>query len=215
MSALPGLAHAGAQQYEPLADSVRTALVMAVRADRTPPEPRFKTPLERARWLAAMSDRLPTRNAPDYRSRIEFLKTVHYEATRAGLDPQMVLGLIQVESGFKKYAVSYAGARGYMQIMPFWTDLIADGDARKLFDMRTNIRMGCVILRHYLDLEKGDVYMALGRYNGSRGKPEYPNAVTAAWKKNWSWDEEKPAEKTPDKPADKAKSQDITKPIVP
>ncbi|MDB5806715.1 MAG: lytic transglycosylase subunit [Betaproteobacteria bacterium] len=164
---------------------------MAARADRTPPEPIFPTPLAKVHWLTAMDERLPLRNKPEYQTRIEFLKTVHYEATRAGLDPQMVLGLIQVESGFKKYAVSSAGARGYMQIMPFWTGLIGDGDSRKLFDMRTNIRMGCVIMRHYLDLEHGDLYMALGRYNGSRGKPEYPNAVTAAWKKNWAWVPEK------------------------
>jgi soluble lytic murein transglycosylase-like protein len=206
---LPTLAHAGAQQYEPLADSVRTALTMAARADRTPPEPRFKTPLEKVRWLTAMNERLPLRE--NYQTRIDFLKTVHYEATRAGLDPQMVLGLIQVESGFKKYAVSYAGARGYMQIMPFWTGLIADGDARKLFEMHVNIRMGCVILRHYLDLEKGDMYMALGRYNGSRGKPEYPNAVTAAWRSKWVWDAEKAAEK----PGDRAKSPDVNKPVTP
>jgi soluble lytic murein transglycosylase-like protein len=216
--ALPRLALAGAQQYEPLADSVRTALTQAARADRTPPEPRFKTPLEKVRWLTAMNERLPLREK--YQIRIDFLKTVHYEATRAGLDPQMVLGLIQVESGFKKYAVSYAGARGYMQIMPFWTGLIADGDTRKLFEMHTNIRMGCVILRHYLDLEKGDIYMALGRYNGSRGKPEYPNAVTAAWKKNWAWEGEKlvekpPAEKPPEKPGERAKSPDLNKPATP
>jgi soluble lytic murein transglycosylase-like protein len=189
LSIFPPRAQAGAQQYEPLADSVRTALTQSARADRTPPEPRFNSVLEKTRWLTAMNDRLPLRE--HYRIRIDFLKTVHYEATRAGLDPQMVLGLIQVESGFKKYAVSSAGARGYMQIMPFWTDLIADGDAHKLFDMRTNIRMGCVILRYYLDIEHGDLFMALGRYNGSRGKPEYPNAVTAAWKRNWSWDPQK------------------------
>ena len=206
LAALPAPVRAGAQQYEPLADSVRSALTMAARADRTPPEPIFKSPLDKARWLAAMSDRLPIRHKPDYQSRIEFLKTVHYEATRAGLDPQMVLGLIQVESGFKNYAVSYAGARGYMQIMPFRTDLIADGDARKLFEMRTNIRMGCVILRHYLDLEKGDVYMALGRYNGSRGKPEYPNAVTAAWKHNWAWEPEKTPDKAPAKPPERPRT---------
>ena len=194
---LPLLAHAGAQQYEPLADSVKSALTMAARADRRPPEPIFRTPLEKVHWLTAMDERLPLRNKPEYQTRIEFLKTVHYEATRAGLDPQMVLGLIQVESGFKKYAVSSAGARGYMQIMPFWTQLIADGDSRKLFDMRTNIRMGCVILRHYLDIENGDLYMALGRYNGSRGKPEYPNAVTAAWKRNWAWATEKLPPPTP------------------
>ncbi len=178
---------AGAQQYEPLSDSVRTALAAAV-SDRTPPEPKFKTSIEKANWLSAMSDRLPRRHKPDYQTRIEFLKTVHYEATRAGLDPQLVLGLIQVESGFKKYAISSAGARGYMQVMPFWTKLIGDGDPQSLFIMRANIRFGCTILRHYLDIERGDMFMALGRYNGSRGRAEYPDAVNAAWKKHWSWD---------------------------
>ena len=182
---------AGAQQYEPLADSVRTALALAVSGDRTPPEPRFATSLEKANWLSSMSDRLPRHNKPDYKTRVEFLKTVHYEATRAGLDPQLVLGLIQVESGFKKYAVSSAGARGYMQVMPFWTKLIADDDAQKLFDMRTNIRMGCVILRHYLDVEQNNLFMALGRYNGSRGRPEYPNAVFSAAEKKWAWKSDK------------------------
>ncbi len=178
---------AGAQQYEPLSDSVRTALAAAV-SERTPPEPKFKSSIEKANWLSAMSDRLPRRHKPDYQTRIEFLKTVHYEATRAGLDPQLVLGLIQVESGFKKYAISSAGARGYMQVMPFWAKLIGDGDAQKLFLMRANIRFGCTILRHYLDIERGDMFMALGRYNGSRGRAEYPDAVNAAWKRHWSWD---------------------------
>jgi len=182
---------AGAQQYEPLSDSVRTALSAAVRDDRTPPEPKFATALDKANWLASMSERLPIRHKPDYRSRIEFLKTVHYESTRAGLDPQLVLGLITVESGFKKYAVSSAGARGYMQVMPFWTRLIGNGDSRTLFDMRTNIRMGCVILRHYLDLEQGNLFLALGRYNGSRGRAEYPNAVMAAARSKWLWEAEK------------------------
>ena len=191
----PARGTAGEQQYEPLTDSVRTALSAAVRADRTPPEPKFASPLDRANWLAAMAERLPLRHKPDYRSRVEFLKTVHYEAARAGLDPQLVLGLITVESGFKKYAVSIAGARGYMQVMPFWTRLIGNGDVRALFDMRTNIRMGCVILRHYLDIEKGDMFMALGRYNGSRGRAEYPNAVVAAWKNKWAWETASPPSK--------------------
>ena len=184
---------AGAQQYEPLSDSVRTALSASVRDDRTPPEPKFATALEKANWLATMSDRLPVRHKPDYRSRVEFLKTVHYESTRAGLDPHLVLGLITVESGFKKYAVSSAGARGYMQVMPFWTRLIGNGDSRTLFDMRTNIRMGCVILRHYLDIENGNLFLALGRYNGSRGRAEYPNAVMAAARSKWLWEAGKPA----------------------
>jgi soluble lytic murein transglycosylase-like protein len=185
-------AHAGNQLYEPLSDSVRTALAAALN-DRTPPEPKFNSPLDRADWLSQMSERLPRRHKPEYRDRVEFLKTVHYEAKRAGLDPQLVLGLIQVESGFKKYAVSSAGARGYMQVMPFWTKLIGDGDRAKLFDMRSNIRYGCIILRHYLDIEKGDLYMALGRYNGSRGKAEYPNMVLAAWKNRWDYKPATPA----------------------
>ena len=180
LAALPVAAHAGAQQYEPMSAAVRTALAAAVAEDRSPPEPRFGSIREKVDWLAQMSDRLPARHAPDWRSRVEFLKTVHYEAKRAGLDPQLVLGLIQVESGFRKYAISVVGARGYMQIMPFWSRLIGDGDAAKLFDARTNLRFGCTILRHYLDLERGDLFRALGRYNGSLGRAEYPSAVMAA-----------------------------------
>ena len=118
--------------------------------------------------------------------RVEFLKTVRYEAGRAGLDPHLVLGLIDVESYFRRYAVSSVGARGYMQVMPFWSRLIGDGDDSKLFDMRTNLRYGCLILRHYLDIEKGDLFRALGRYNGSLGRPDYPMAVLRAWKK-WQY----------------------------
>jgi soluble lytic murein transglycosylase-like protein len=175
------VAHAGAQIEEPLIDSVRTALSSAI-ANHSPPVPDFSDTENRLaylRWLATMSDRL-RRRQPDFRTRTEFLQTVWYEARRAGLEQALVLGLIQVESAFRKYAVSVAGARGYMQVMPFWTRVIGDGDASKLFHMQTNLRFGCVILRHYLDRENGDLYMALGRYNGSRGKPEYPNAVFAA-----------------------------------
>jgi len=129
--------------------------------------------------LLEMSDRLAKR-VPDTQFRIDLLKTIHYEAKRAGLDPQLVLGIVHVESGFKKYAVSKAGARGLMQVMPFWVDLIGRQDDN-LFHIRTNIRYGCVILRHYITLEKGDLYRALGRYNGSLGRPEYPNQVLAAW----------------------------------
>ena len=181
---IAGHAVAGAQQYEPMVESVRTAMAAAV-AEKRPPEPRFKDAVEKAQWLAEMSGRLPPHNKPTQRERTEFLKTVHYESQRAGLDPQLVLGLITVESNFRKYAISSAGARGYMQVMPFWTKVIGDGDPKKLFDMRVNIRYGCLILRHYLDIERGDMYMALGRYNGSRGKPEYPNAVFAAAKSKW------------------------------
>jgi soluble lytic murein transglycosylase-like protein len=187
----PRLAHAGAQKEEPLADAVRGALAAAV-SNSAPPKPRFpdtETRLVYLRWLGEMSNRLKKRKT-DHTTRIEFLETVYYESKRAGLEPALVLGLIQVESGFRKYAISSAGARGYMQVMPFWARLIGGGDALKLFHMQTNLRFGCVILRHYLDIEKGDLYMALGRYNGSRGKPEYPNLVFGARKQ---WDYQNPA----------------------
>ena len=183
--ALPRLSRAGAQIEEPLADAVRSALAAAIAAD-APPRPSFAEIEQRLaylRWLGASSDKLKKRKS-ESRTRIEFLETLWYEATRAGLEPALVLGLIQVESGFRKYAVSAVGARGYMQIMPFWARSIGDGDAAKLFHMQTNLRFGCVILRHYLERERGDMFMALGRYNGSRGRPEYPNAVLAS-RKQW------------------------------
>ena len=186
---VPGCALAGAQLYEPMAAAVRNALAAQI-ADPRPPMRSFDQAEERVayiHWLGEMSTRLQSRKA-DYQTRIEFLRTLDYECTRAGLDRQMVLGLIQVESAFRKYAISSAGARGYMQVMPFWTKVIGDGDTRKLFDMRSNLRYGCVILRHYLDIEKGDLFLALGRYNGSRGRADYPNAVHAAWKNRWHYD---------------------------
>ncbi len=179
-----GAAHAGAQKEEDLADSVRTALAAQI-ADLAPPDPVFARYEERIaylNWLGEMGNRL-ARRKPDFKQRTEFLKTVWYEARRAGLEPELVLGLIQVESNFRKHAISRAGAIGYMQVMPFWTKVIGNGDPRSLFDMRTNLRYGCTILRHYLDREKGDLYLALGRYNGSRGQAEYPKAVQAAWKR--------------------------------
>lgn len=174
-------AWAGAQIEEPLADSVRSALSAAVGRGE-PPKLVFADEAQRqqcARWTQAQEARLRKRK-PEELVRTEFLNTVCYEAKRAGLEPSLVLGLIQVESGFRKHAISHAGARGYMQIMPFWSRTIGNGDASTLFHMQTNIRFGCVILRHYLDREKGNLFMALGRYNGSRGRAEYPNMVTAA-----------------------------------
>ena len=154
----------------------------AAIASDAPPRPAFGTIEERLAYLAGsarMSERLKKRKA-DHRTRVEFLETVWYESKRAGLEPALVLGLIQVESGFRKYAISKAGARGYMQVMPFWARLIGDGDVSRLFHMQTNLRFGCVILRHYLDIERGDLFLALGRYNGSRGREPYPNAVFGA-----------------------------------
>lgn len=175
------VALAGGQLEEPLADSVRSALSAAV-ANSSPPVPEFSgtaSRLDYLRWLTEKNERL-RRYKKELHDRTEFLQTVWYEARRAGLDVNLVLGLIQVESAFRKFAVSAVGARGYMQIMPFWSRLIGDGDPSKLFHLQTNLRFGCVILRHYLDRETGDLYMALGRYNGSRGKPDYPQAVFAA-----------------------------------
>ena len=185
--AWPRLALAGAQVEEPLADSVRSALSAAI-SDGAPPKPVFDTielRLTYLRWLGEMSQRLRKRFA-DNTARIDFLQGLWYESKRAGLDPALMLGLVQVESGFRRYAISVVGARGYTQVMPFWARLIGDGDPSRLFHMQTNLRFGCVILRHYLNGERGDMYMALGRYNGSRGRPEYPNAVFAA-RKAWEY----------------------------
>ena len=178
-------AQAGAQVEEPLADAVRTALAASV-ADAAPPKPRFEKLDDRLaylRWLGATSEKLKRRKA-DHHTRIEFLETAWYESRRAGLETALVLGLVQVESGFRKYAISSAGARGYMQVMPFWARVIGDGDPRRLFHLQTNLRFGCVILRHYLERERGDLFLALGRYNGSRGRAEYPNLVFGA-RRQW------------------------------
>jgi len=183
-AAAPSSVHAGAQAYEPLSASVQAALHKSV-SDLATPFLAFDTEGEARLWLTAMSKRLAQR-MPDRLRREEFLVTVHYEAKRAGLDPQMMLALIQVESNFRKYAVSRAGARGYMQVMPFWVKLIGDKD-HNLFHLRINLRYGCVILRHYLDIERGDLYRALGRYNGSLGKPEYPSLVVRIWQRDWNY----------------------------
>jgi soluble lytic murein transglycosylase-like protein len=178
-------AWAGAQVEEPLADAVRTALAAAVAED-APPRASFEDIEQRLaylRWLGAASERLKRRKA-DHHTRVEFLEALWYESKRAGLEPALILGLVQVESGFRKYAISVAGARGYMQVMPFWARLIGDGDVHRLFHLQTNLRFGCVILRHYLALERGDMFLALGRYNGSRGRAEYPNAVFAS-RRQW------------------------------
>lgn len=182
--AAAGPAWAGAQQYEPLAASVQASLQRAV-SDKAAPRLAFSSAADGETWLTEMSRRLEKR-MPDERERLEFLTTVQYEATRAGLDPQLVLGVIQVESNFRKYAVSTAGARGYMQVMPFWVQLIGGGE-HNLFHLRTNLRYGCVILRHYLDLESGNLFRALGRYNGSLGLADYPNLVLSAWRGSWAY----------------------------
>ena len=183
LTCLSAIAVAGNQQEEAMSDAVRLALSNAI-TDARPPKPKFddiNQRLQYLHWLGAMSERLK-RKMPDHRTRLDFLATVWYESKRAGLEPALVLGLIQVESAFRKYAISTAKAHGYMQVMPFWTRIVGDGDRRKLFHMQTNLRYGCNILRLYLDMERGNEFLALGRYNGSRGRPEYPNAVFSARK---------------------------------
>lgn len=184
LSLLPAFSYAGAQRYEKLATSVQAALHSAI-SDRVSPEPMFHSYQDKITWLNAMGPRL-IKYIPDVKVRVNFLKTVHYEATRAGLDPQLVLAVIEVESKFRKYAISKAGARGYMQVMPFWIKLIGKPNDN-LFHLRTNLRYGCVIFRHYLDMEKGNITAALARYNGSLGKLDYPNKVHAIWGKKWRY----------------------------
>ena len=181
----PRGALAGAQVEEPIDPAVLQSLTARI-SDRAVPFFNFDDPEDAHKWIQAMSARLRGR-VPDLKQRVDLLKTVQYEATRAGLDPQLVLGVIDVESNFRKYAISTAGARGYMQVMPFWTRVFRR-PRDDLFHLRTNLRYGCIILRYYLDLEKGDYFRALGRYNGSLGRPEYPDAVYAAWRGRWKYD---------------------------
>ncbi len=184
LAVIAPLAFAGNQKYEPLAASVQSQMHSTV-SDQATPFLAFDTLEEARTWLDAMSKKLE-RRIPDRRTREELLVTVHYEATRAALDPQLVLGLIQVESNFRKHAVSSAGARGYMQVMPFWVKQIGQ-PGHNLFHLRTNLRYGCVILKHYLEIEKGDLFRALGRYNGSLGQADYPIMVERAWTNNWKY----------------------------
>ncbi len=176
-------AFAGAQQEERLAPSVVAGLSKAIADAPVPADYALRPDV--GPWIAEMGKRVAHKVA-DARERRELLTTVHYEATRAGLDPQVVLGVMYHESGFKKYAVSVVGARGYMQVMPFWVKQIGSPD-QNLFNLRTNLRYGAVILRHYLDIESGDYYRALGRYNGSLGRAEYPLAVMAAVNRHFSY----------------------------
>ena len=187
--AIASICQAGNQKEEPLSNSVKSMMQKSI-SDLAAPKLMFASETEGRAWLDEMSQRLEKR-LPDATYREDFLRSVHYEATRAGLDPQLVLGLIQVESGFKKYAVSNVGARGYMQVMPFWVTSIGTPE-HNLFHLRLNLRYGCTILRHYLDIEHGDLYRALGRYNGSLGKPQYPSLVVGAWKKHWDYTAKSP-----------------------
>ena len=164
--------------------NVRSSLQRGL-ADTAVTRTAFRQVADETDWLNEMSRRLAKR-MPDASERMEFLTTLHWEASRAGVDPQLMLGLIQVESAFRKYAVSPVGARGYTQVMPFWVKAIGNPD-HNLFQLRTNLRYGALILRHYIDIERGDLFRALGRFNGSLGRPEYPNLVVGAWKRHWDY----------------------------
>jgi len=167
-----------AQPAEPLDPGWREALARAV-ADTSTFSNRYVAEV----WLTDMAKRLEKR-IPDPQQRLELLRHVHYEATRAGLEPELVLAVIDVESNFNRYAISSAGALGLMQIMPFWLQEIGQpGD--NLFHIPTNLRFGCTILRYYLDMAKGDLTEALARYNGSYGRYEYPGRVFNALNKRW------------------------------
>lgn len=180
--AFPALA--GGQREEAMSANVRSSLQRGL-ADTAVTRTAFRQAADETAWLQEMSRRLSKR-MPDESERMEFLTTLHWEASRAGVDPQLMLGLIQVESGFRKYAVSPVGARGYTQVMPFWVKAIGNPD-HNLFQLRTNLRYGALILRHYIDIERGDLFRALGRFNGSLGRPEYPNLVVGAWKRHWDY----------------------------
>ncbi len=143
----------------------------------------FSDQFEAQVWLQDMNQRL-SRFIADPGERIELLRTVHYEASRVELEPELVLALIEVESGFDRFAISVSGARGLMQVMPFWLDEIGLSD-QNLFKVRTNLRMGCTILRYYMDMESNDLGPALARYNGSYGRTEYPEKVVKALNNNW------------------------------
>ena len=179
----PLQASAGAQVEEQLAPSVVMGLAKDIADAAMPVDYVNRDALQP--WLREMSQSI-AHKVPDERYRRELLAMVYYEASRAALDPQLFLAVMYHESGFKKYAISSADARGYMQVMPFWVKQIGRPD-QNLFNLRTNLRYGAVILRYYLAMENGDLYRALGRYNGSLGKPEYPNAVIAAMNRHFRY----------------------------
>lgn len=134
-------------------------------------------------WLVDMSNRL-AKIMPDHRKRLKLLQQIHFEATRANLHPELILAVINVESNFNRFAISSAGAQGLMQVMPFWLKEIGKPNDN-LFDIRTNLRLGCTILKYYINKEKGDLTRALARYNGSLGRYKYPNKVFKLLNQRW------------------------------
>lgn len=172
-----GNVYSAQQAYEEMKDETRQTLSKFV-SDVAPEVSSFSSYEEELNWIKKQSDILKPYIQNDI-EREQILKSIHYEATRSGLEPELILGLIEVESLFKKYAISSVNAFGLMQVMPFWVDVIGTG-GHNLFHIRTNLRYGTVILKHYLDIEKGNMARALGRYNGSLGKEKYPLKVQNA-----------------------------------
>ena len=176
---------AGSQQEERLAARVATSMHRAI-VNTSPPRLMFSQPTDGTHWLTEMSARIsPWVSDPWLRTRL--LTTAHYEASRAGLDPQLVLAIIHTESHFRPYAISEAGAQGIMQVMPFWKTLLG-GQQHSLFDLQTNLRFGCTIFRHYLDQSQGDLARALNRYNGSKASDSpYSREVIQRWQTQWQY----------------------------
>lgn len=174
---LVSTAHAAVQERPDAED--RASLTRAIVSANS-----FDDRFDAEVWLTDMAHRLSRWDEIPANERVFILKTVHQEATHAGLTPELVLSVMQVESNFDRYAISSAGARGLMQVMPFWLDELERPDD-DLFDIRTNIRFGCTILKHYLDREKGNHARALARYNGSLGQLWYPKKVFDAMRKRW------------------------------
>lgn len=163
---------------QPIDAELKTELILAL-ADQSSHSDRFDMEV----WVTDISTRLQNYiDDPD--ERLVLLRTVYQESLRANLAPELVLAVIEVESHFDRFAISRAGARGLMQIMPFWLDEIGSR-SDNLFHITTNLRFGCTILRHYLDKDRGDLSKALARYNGSRGSMHYPNKVYSALKLRW------------------------------
>ena len=184
LALVPSWAVAGAQREETLSDDVASVMRQAVN-NVNPPRLVFASAAEGQRWLNEMSLRLARFVADEY-GRKRLLTNIHYESARAGLDTQLILGLIEVESAFRQYAISAVGARGLMQVMPFWQRHIGTPE-HNLFDVRTNLRYGCTILRHYRNVERGNMTRALARYNGSLGRSVYSDTVIGAWQRRWQW----------------------------
>ena len=180
-------AQAYTREYEKMSFSVKTALRRSLLSENLIAREQVDP-----RWLSTMSLRLQNmfpqnRFIQNQNFREDLLLKIFHEAHRAGLDPQLVLAIIHVESAFNKYAISTSYARGLMQIMPFWTKEIGDNDPSKLFSVKTNLRYGTVILKHYLDIENGNLTNALGRYNGSYGRSKYPRLVMHKLQRYWQW----------------------------